>query len=732
MRSTASNDGTVDNIMDDSDCFTVNLPVTIIANGITLTIESLDDLGLIEIIFEQNANDEDDIEFLFPITIILNDYTEVNIESLEELETFIENCVSNEEVIECVDFVYPITFSIYNTNFQVIDTVEINNDYELYIFLSDLENGNQGVLASLNFPVSLIYANGDTIEVTSNQELQDAIAAAESDCSVEECEANYTELIGWLVECDMDVYTFDENGDAIDENQVVFNLDGTVIVNGTPAVTETGNWSIDEFNENALTIEGLVTFDLLNGEWTLEGCNEDRIVFSQSTGSGSVSMELVMNCDTNDNPLGCLEASDITICDENNDGYEVFNIYSGLSPISGCTVNNPVSVSFHTSLMDAESNSNPIPSATAFTNTTSPQTVYVRIELISDTNVFEILEIGLYLENCTGGDCSENEVDANLVECIWNVIDFDGSDNLIVYDLDFNADGTLIITGNGLTIASMWSTSSSGSGTIVDFGSVAGPDIQAISGSWVVNECQTDRFVLTGVNNNSTMIMGQDCSNCDNPGALTDDLVIYMPFGGEVKDLISNEVVNGFTFLTEDRAGNSTCAVSFDGNTNFSIPVTSQNQLVQGDSFSISLWFKMQNTDAGDLEIFFRKPGNATVGFNLGVYDLNSPLFFDNLGTSLWDNDWNQEVDVDWQNTDWHHLVVTVDANNTVRLYRDGALRNTIENSDLSIGADAASQYIIGEGFQGNLDDLRIYKRALSDNDVGDLYSLEAECYTCL
>ena len=124
MRSTASNDGTVDNIMDDSDCFTVNLPVTIIANGITLTIESLDDLGLIEIIFEQNANDEDDIEFLFPITIILNDYTEVNIESLEELETFIENCVSNEEVIECVDFVYPITFSIYNTNFQVIDTVD--------------------------------------------------------------------------------------------------------------------------------------------------------------------------------------------------------------------------------------------------------------------------------------------------------------------------------------------------------------------------------------------------------------------------------------------------------------------------------------------------------------------------------------------------------------------------------------------------------------------------------
>jgi hypothetical protein len=420
------------------------------------------------------------------------------------------------------------------------------------------------------------------------------------------------------------------------------------------------------------------------------------------------------------------------LCDENNDGYEVFNLYAGLSDIDGCTSNNTVSVSFHASLIDAESNTNPILSATSYTNTTSPQTVYVRIELISDTNVFEILEIGLYLENCTGGDCSENEVDASLVECIWNVIDFDGSDNLIVYDLDFNVDGTLIITGNGLTIASMWSTSNSGSETIVDFGSVAGPDIQAISGSWVVNECQTDRFVLTGVNNNSTMVMEQDCTTCDNPGTLSNDLIIYMPFGGEVQDLISGDVVDGFTFLTEDRAGNATCAVSFDGNTNFSIPVTAENQLVQGDSFTISVWFKMQNTEAGDLEILFRKPGNATVGFNLGVYDLNTPLFFDNLNTSLWDNDWNQEVDVNWENTDWHHLVVTVDSSNTVRLYRDGVLRNVDENSDLSIGSDPASQYILGEGFQGYLDDLRVYKRTLNPNEVDVLYNLEADCYNCL
>ncbi|MBP94095.1 MAG: hypothetical protein CMC55_08270, partial [Flavobacteriaceae bacterium] len=40
MRGASANNGRVDNLLDGSDCFTVNLPVTIEANGITLTIEA--------------------------------------------------------------------------------------------------------------------------------------------------------------------------------------------------------------------------------------------------------------------------------------------------------------------------------------------------------------------------------------------------------------------------------------------------------------------------------------------------------------------------------------------------------------------------------------------------------------------------------------------------------------------------------------------------------------------
>ncbi|NNL78877.1 MAG: hypothetical protein HKO67_00170 [Flavobacteriaceae bacterium] len=97
MRSTAANSGTMDNILDGTDCFSINLPVTIIANGITITIDSLEDLEVLEEIFDEFQDDDDILEFLFPITIVLNDYTEITIENEDELEAFIEECTEVED-----------------------------------------------------------------------------------------------------------------------------------------------------------------------------------------------------------------------------------------------------------------------------------------------------------------------------------------------------------------------------------------------------------------------------------------------------------------------------------------------------------------------------------------------------------------------------------------------------------------------------------------------------------
>lgn len=730
MRSTSANDGSVDDIMDNSDCFTVNLPVTIIANGITITIETLDDLSLLEAIFDASNTDDDDLEFLFPITIILNDYTEVNIDSIEALNDFIDACITNENIIACVDFVYPISFSIYNTDFQVIDTVVIDNDYELYIFLEGLEGGNQGVvLASLNFPVTMQYVNGNTIEVFNNQELEEAINAASENCD-DVCAEE--DVIAYLQECYWNIVSYNGDDTYIDYD-VYFSSNGSIaFIEDFVTVAIGGNWTTSTTNVGVVvSISELTAYaEDLEGDWLVENCNDTRFVLTQQINSETVEMVLEQDCEGN--PFDCFSNTSITACDFDNDGFATFDLETQV--LDNITCNVDFTASFHISETNAIANINPIAQPNSYTNISNPQTIYMRIA--ANNGSFQIFEIALVAENC-GSDCSETDIDAYLQECYWEITVHTGNSNYLGFHFYFNENNQLqIIYGTGsVTAAGIWSTATIDGQVVIIISELT--DFNELEGVWTIESCEEDSLVLSQQTNseNIEMIIERNCQTCDNPGFLTNDLVIYIPFSNETNDLMNDsaEVIQGTGSYVEDRAGNASCATAFDGNQVVEIPVSAFNQLVQGDSFSISVWFKMQNTNGGDLEILFRKPGNATVGFQLAVYDLNTPVFFDNTNAfSIWDNDWNQEVDVVWDNTDWHHLVVTVDSNNTVKLYRDGILRNTNENSNLTIGSDPTNRFLIGEGFEGHLDDLRVYKRTLSPNDVGDLYQLEADCYGCL
>ena len=76
-----ANCGDYDNILDESSCFSIELPVTIIVGDVTIVIETLDDLEELEDLFAQYDDEDDFFDFVFPFTIIFNDYTEVVIEN---------------------------------------------------------------------------------------------------------------------------------------------------------------------------------------------------------------------------------------------------------------------------------------------------------------------------------------------------------------------------------------------------------------------------------------------------------------------------------------------------------------------------------------------------------------------------------------------------------------------------------------------------------------------------
>ncbi|RYD90314.1 MAG: LamG domain-containing protein, partial [Sphingobacteriales bacterium] len=213
---------------------------------------------------------------------------------------------------------------------------------------------------------------------------------------------------------------------------------------------------------------------------------------------------------------------------------------------------------------------------------------------------------------------------------------------------------------------------------------------------------------------------------CDNPGVLLDDLILYMTFSNSVADLKGSDVTPpAQTTFVADRDGNAQCALSFNGSQQIKVISSAENSIVQGNAFSISIWFRMQNTEMGDYEHMFRKGLQGEAGFNLSVFDGNTPLFAV-PSAQVWDNNWNQDADL-WQDTEnWHHLVLTFDVNNTARLYRDGVLQNS-ENFSANTGATALDYYI-GQDFTGFLDDLRVYRKTLSEEEVQTLFELEGDC----
>ena len=182
LRRTATNDGSYDNILDGASCFNIKLPVTVIANGIEVVIETEDDIDIVEDIFDEFDDDTDTLEIIFPITIVLQDFTEVVINTQEELNAAAAQCPGDNEEdddIECIDIQYPITASIFNQNNELIETIVITSDQELYTFLINID---PSTIVSFDFPITVILFDGTTVVVNNFIELESVITSAIDAC----------------------------------------------------------------------------------------------------------------------------------------------------------------------------------------------------------------------------------------------------------------------------------------------------------------------------------------------------------------------------------------------------------------------------------------------------------------------------------------------------------------------------------------------------------------------
>jgi len=184
LKRVSMSDPTSDNIIDSTDCFKVKLPVEILVNNQPILVTSEEDFATVEATFINYPSQYNTVDFVFPITVIYPDNSEVMIGSESEFYVKAHECDDvvvpvDEQPINCLTIVYPLHLFTYNSEFQVADNYTFNNDAELISFLAGLgPNDYYGI----DYPMTVINQDGQTITAQNNDELWAIIIQAIADC----------------------------------------------------------------------------------------------------------------------------------------------------------------------------------------------------------------------------------------------------------------------------------------------------------------------------------------------------------------------------------------------------------------------------------------------------------------------------------------------------------------------------------------------------------------------
>lgn len=208
----------------------------------------------------------------------------------------------------------------------------------------------------------------------------------------------------------------------------------------------------------------------------------------------------------------------------------------------------------------------------------------------------------------------------------------------------------------------------------------------------------------------------------------TDGLVGYWPLDGNAQDESGNNhhgTVYG-AVLTADRFGNANSAYYFDGTDDY-IAITPSSLVVNEASITVSCWIKSENLDISGLPVHTGNQGHYGVhvkrdSVKVGIhtnsdYDGSPPTSF---GTA-----W-----VYFDQEKWTHVVLRYDGA-SLQIYVDNVLKDEIFAEGLIWSAQSSylafGVYMLNGNpnhgyYQGALDDVRLYRSALSEENITDLF----------
>ena len=221
-------------------------------------------------------------------------------------------------------------------------------------------------------------------------------------------------------------------------------------------------------------------------------------------------------------------------------------------------------------------------------------------------------------------------------------------------------------------------------------------------------------------------------------------LVAYYPFNGNANDISGNNNVltaNGVT-LTTDRFGRSNSAYSF---TNTQTSVTNYLKAVNPtpfakNTYTISAWFNSRQfyPNIGGVSynyqsIVFYSPQwyNYGPAYHLALQHANNSILEGGNWTTTNTNQALTTANGSIVVNQWYHVVLSYDGTN-IKMYKDGQL---VGSRAATISYANQIQFLIGGagdgpspggiygGFNGKIDDVGFWDRALTTNEVQELYN---------
>lgn len=226
------------------------------------------------------------------------------------------------------------------------------------------------------------------------------------------------------------------------------------------------------------------------------------------------------------------------------------------------------------------------------------------------------------------------------------------------------------------------------------------------------------------------------CNCCSLP--MDSGIVACYPFNGNTNDLSgnANNGTGSAIVAAADRFGNPNSAYYFNGSTSI-ITVPASPTLRPLNRISISVWVRPEPKPVSPPTwnfIVVCRRDNASAPYNSYNLSTHPSSPYNNKWTmslSSTNNSFDNELVGKYVKTDyaWQHVVATYDGIN-MKIYTNGKLDTSrainipsflYTNAGINIGNHNAGPSV---GFLGTMDDLRIYNRALTSNEVRILAGL--------